>query len=111
MYVFIHSYLFVYSLTQYTLTAEQPPLPSLLQVFPLRTSLPQIQCSFVSLQKRTDLTGISTEHCLRSYSKIRHRASYQDWMWQLRRRKGVLKADERVRDTPLLLSGVTKIPS
>lgn len=48
--------------------------------------------SFISLQKRTGHTGTSIEHSITSYSKIRHKPSYQGWVKQPSGRKRVLRA-------------------
>jgi hypothetical protein len=86
------------SLMYFILTAFFNP-PSL----PTTSLLPQIHSSFVFLQKRAGLPGIST--------KIRYKPSHQWWARQLRRER-VSKADKRARDTliPTVMSP-TRIPS
>lgn len=67
-----------------------PPLPS-----PLSHPSPPNTC-----QKKAGLPGMSTRHGLTSYSKIRHIAPHQGWTRQSSRRKRVLHAGKRVRNSP-----------
>lgn len=61
--------------------------------------LPQIHSSSVSLQKIVSAPGLSTEHCITSYSKTKYKSSYQSGARQTSRRKRVPRAGIRVRDT------------
>jgi hypothetical protein len=75
-----------------------PPTPPPPPPFP---AAPPPIYSSVSPQRRAGLLEISAEQ-----SDTRHRASYQGWMRQPSRRKGVPRSSKRVRDTPLPLSRV-----
>lgn len=52
--------------------------PSLI-LFSISTTspLPKIHCFFISFQKRTCLSGISTEFSITSWNKTRHKLSFQ----------------------------------
>ena len=83
----------VFILFSSTTSQLQFPLP-----LPLSSTSPCPHIySLLSVQKRTGFFQMSTEHCIKSYNKTRHKPSYQGWMWQLSKRKSVLRASRRVR--------------
>lgn len=61
------------------------------------TPLPSLSPTF--LQKIADLPVILTEYCKSNENKTRKKSWYQGWSKQPSRRKSVLRADERVRET------------
>lgn len=75
----------------------------LIRIFPKFT--PPSPLPFHSLQKRAGPPGVSTEHNLTSYNKMRRTLSHQGWTKQPGIRKRDPRADTRVRDSlplPLL---------
>jgi hypothetical protein len=48
----------------------------------------------LSIHQRAHLPGIATERGLTTYSKIRHKPSYQGWMRQPSRKKSVPEKEE-----------------
>lgn len=64
------------------------------------SSLTYIHSSSVSLWKKEDLLGISSEHTITTYNKFRHKHSHQGWMSIPSTRQKVLRAGESIRDNP-----------
>lgn len=72
------------------------------------SSLPQINSTSVSPQKRANLPGINTKHGKIGYNKSRHTRSNQSRMRQLsRRKKGPISRQKNKQMPPLLLSEIT----
>lgn len=69
------------------------------QSVPHLPSLPYY-CFYTLIQLRAVLPGISIEHSNTRCNKARHKLLYQGWVRQSTRRKIVLRAEKRVRDTP-----------
>lgn len=61
--------------------------------------LPQSCCSFVSLQKRTCIPGVSTKHDIRKCSKTSYQLLHQGWIRQPHRRKRVSTRGKRLKCT------------
>ena len=110
--ILFNSFLFLFILLSYNTYQPQPPL-SLLLPSPLSNSPPpEKKSSTISLQKRVDLPGISTEQSTTRCNKTRHTPSYQGWTRQLSRRERVPRAGKRVRDSPTpTVRSPTRIPS
>lgn len=70
--------------------------------------LSQIHSFSIFLQKMTSLPGISTEHHITRYNKTRNKPTYQGWVMQSSRRKGISRAGKMVRDTTPTVRGVPK---
>lgn len=86
------------SLMQYTPTTASPPFPP--PPNPPVSPLPEIHCSFMSLQKRAGLPVISTELGITRCNKARNIPLYQGCTRKPSRRKWVPQAGKRIRDTP-----------
>lgn len=83
-------------LIQYMLTTTPP----ILSVSPCTPTLPQINCSFISIQRRVYLQRLSTEQSITKCNTVRHNPSYQGWTGKPSRREEVQKLLKMVRDTP-----------
>lgn len=87
-------------LLSYNTCWPNPPLPPILSVSSCTPTLPQIDCSFISIQKRVSLQRISTEQRITKCNKVGHNPSYQGWTGKPSRRQEVQKLLKMVRDTP-----------
>lgn len=95
---------FCSSFIYYILTIVSLPSTPSLHPLSLRSTFPFL------LKKKTCLPGLSTEHGLTSYGKTEPKPSYQGWTKQPSRRKRVLSAGKRVRDTSTVES-FTRTPN
>lgn len=96
------------SLIQHILTTVSPPssYPHLSPTSPLFSQ----NHSSISLQKRSDFPGLSIEHCLTEYGRIRHKPSNEGSKKQSNRKKYSQEQEEKAEPFPLPLLAVPQKP-
>ena len=98
--VYVESF-FSFILLPYDMYLPHPPFSSLFSAGPqLCFSSTLIQCSFISIQKRTELTNFKNHHGIR-WKKTRLKPLYQGSIRSPSTRKGDSKQEKQSETSPL----------